>query len=93
MQDIFYISRNLRELWATPPKRDVAENIQKGARRFVREEKNLRMKAACTRRKPFPERSRRGRGRHATDHQLIEAGRYNRAQVVSVAIVKLWESP
>ena len=34
----------------TPPKRDVAENIQKGARRFVREEKNLRMKVARTRR-------------------------------------------
>lgn len=72
----------------TPPKRDVAENIQKGARRFVREEKNLRMKVARTRRGLSQSDPRRGRGRHATDIGLIEAGRYNPSLKLCVAICK-----
>lgn len=72
----------------TPPKRDVAENIQKGARRFVREEKNLRMKVARTRRGLSQSDLAEAVGATRQTIGLIEAGRYNPSLKLCVAICK-----
>ena len=71
-----------------PPTRNVAENAQRGAERFVNEEKNLRMKAARTRlglsQTDLAERV----GATRQTIGLIEAGRYNPSLKLCVAICK-----
>ena len=65
----------------TPPKRDVAENIQKGAR-------NLRMKVARTRRGLSQSDLAEAVGATRQTIGLIEAGRYNPSLKLCVAICK-----
>ena len=66
----------------------MAENIQKGARRFVREEKNLRMKVARTRRGLSQSDLAEAVGATRQTIGLIEAGRYNPSLKLCVAICK-----
>lgn len=78
----------------TPPKRDVAENIQKGARRFVREEKNLRMKVARTRRGLSQSDLAEAVGATRQTHRAYRGGTLQPgASSCASPFAKLWESP
>lgn len=71
-----------------PSKRNLVEGAQKGARRFVNEEKNLRMRDARTRlglsQTDLAERV----GATRQTIGLIEAGRYNPSLKLCTAICK-----
>lgn len=71
-----------------PPKRNAAENTQRGARRFVNKEKNLRMKVARTRRGLSQNDLAEAVGATRQTIGLIEAGRYNPSLKLCVAICK-----
>lgn len=83
-----HCSRSAKEAGSTPSKRNLVEATQKGAKRFVNEEKNLRMRDARMRlglsQTDLAERV----GATRQTIGLIEAGRYNPSLKLCTAICK-----